>query len=276
MVVTTCLSDCACTRASACDTHDHRALQHLQLMSHTVMSAAPSHVVPIAIHGAKGRMGMRIAACAEDDPGVRVVAAVDRSDETGPERQPSVASMLAKARVIIDFSSDEGTREAVKHARTHGAGLIVGTTALSPITLQALAEAEREIALMVCSNTSLGVAVTRRLAAEAARLLGPGYDVDVVEAHHTKKLDTPSGTALSLVASLREGGREVTRDHVHAIRAGDVIGDHMVQFAGAGEIIRIQHIATTRDLFARGAIRAARWLFGKSAGRYRIEDTFGD
>ncbi len=232
-------------------------------------------ITPIALNGAKGRMGLRIAACAADDPTVRIVALLDRGDVPAAEQQASVPSTLAESRVVIDFSTDEGTQDAVRLARKLGAALVVGTTALSPATLDALRGAEASIPVMVCSNTSLGVAVARRLAAEAARLLGPGYDIDVIETHHTKKLDAPSGTALSLVASIAEGGRQVGKDHVHAIRAGDVIGDHIVQYAGQGEILRIQHTATTRDLFARGAIRAAKWIAGRAAGRYRIEDTFG-
>lgn len=219
-------------------------------------------------------MGTRIGACAEGDRGVRITALLGRGDVPVVEQQTSMSPMLAETRVIIDFSSDAGCREAVRLARRLRSGLLVGTTALGEATLAALAEAEREIPLMVCANTSLGVAVARHLAKEAARLLGAEYDVDIIETHHTKKLDAPSGTALALAASIREGGREVGRDHIHAIRSGDVIGDHVIQFAGVGEILRLQHTATTRDLFARGAIRAAKWLAGQAPGRYRIEDTF--
>ena len=240
----------------------------------THASAVGAPVVGIAIHGAKGRMGMRIGACAEGDQGVRITARLGRGDAAAFAQQTSMPPTLAETRVIIDFSLDAGCRDAVGLARKLGVGLLVGTTALSDATLAALAEAEREIPVMVCANTSLGVAVARHLAKEAARLLGAEYDVDIIETHHTKKLDAPSGTALALAASIREGGREIGRDHVHAIRSGDVIGDHIVQFAGVGEILRLQHTATTRDLFARGAIRAAKWLAGRTPGRYRIEDTF--
>lgn len=219
-------------------------------------------------------MGQRIAALAGDDRGVRLTGLLDRDASAEGNRQASISPMLAETAVVIDFSSDEGTRAALALARSLRAGLLVGTTALSQTTLDALAQAEREIPVMVCANTSLGVAVARHLAREAARLLGADYDVDIIETHHTKKLDAPSGTALALASSVREGGREIAKDHIHAIRAGDVIGDHIVQFAGVGELLRIQHSATTRDLFARGALRAAKWLAGKGPGRYRIEDTF--
>jgi 4-hydroxy-tetrahydrodipicolinate reductase len=238
-------------------------------------SKASSHPIAcLALHGAKGRMGERIAAIAQTDPSVQMTALLDQGDVRAIEQQTLVLPKLAETRAIIDFSSDEGSREALRLALRLRCGLLIGTTALSRTTLDGLAQADREIPIMVCANTSLGVAVARHLAKEAARLFGAEYDVDIIETHHTKKLDAPSGTALALAASVREGGRDVGPDHVHAIRAGDVIGDHIVQFAGVGEILRIQHTATTRDLFARGAIRAARWLIGRPAGRYRIEDTF--
>lgn len=237
-------------------------------------STATTTVVPFLIHGAQGRMGMRIAASAEGDSTVQVTALLDRGDVAGLERQASISPTLASTRVIIDFSSDHGTREAIRLARRLGSGLLVGTTALSEATLAGLVELERDVPVMVCANTSLGVAVARHLVREAARLLGADYDADIIETHHTKKLDAPSGTALALAASAADGGRPIGREHIHAVRAGDVIGDHVVQFAGVGEILRIQHTATTRDLFARGAIRAAKWLAGRPAGRYRIEDTF--
>jgi 4-hydroxy-tetrahydrodipicolinate reductase len=260
-------------------TRSHRPPVIIRTMTQTTSSSpsvtpSPS-IVHLAIHGAKGRMGLRIAACAEVDSAVRITALLDRGDVTTLEQQASISPMLASTRAIIDFSSDAGTREAIRLALSLRSALLVGTTALDASTMATLAQAQREIPVMVCANTSLGVAVARHLAKEAARLLGSAYDVDIIETHHTKKLDAPSGTALALAASVREGGREVDRDHVHAIRAGDVIGDHIVQFAGVGEILRIQHTATTRDLFAVGAIRAAKWLAGRAPGRYRIEDTFG-
>jgi 4-hydroxy-tetrahydrodipicolinate reductase len=231
-------------------------------------------VTKVALHGSRGRMGIRIAACAEEDPEVEISAAYDRGEGSGSARQATAPQKVASIDVVIDFSSDEGAREAAALAERHRAGLLVGTTSLSPATLERIAAAERLVPVMVAANTSLGVAVARRLVAEAARLLGPGYDIDVVETHHTKKVDAPSGTALALVASLREGGRPLPAERVHAIRAGDVVGDHLVQFAGPGEILRIEHHAITRDLFAKGALRAAKWLRGRAPGRYRIEDTF--
>lgn len=228
----------------------------------------------IVLNGARGRMGLRIAACADADPSFLVAASLERGDTPMIVQQASVAPSLANVDVVVDFSTDEGTGEAIDLALKLPAALLVGTTALTPSTTAKLDDAARRIAVMTCSNTSLGVAVARHLAKEAARLLGSAFDVDIVETHHTKKIDAPSGTALSLAASVREGGGTIGKERIHSLRAGDVIGDHLVQFAGSGEILRIEHTATSRDLFALGALRAAKWLVGRPAGRYRIEDTF--
>jgi 4-hydroxy-tetrahydrodipicolinate reductase len=130
--------------------------------------------------------------------------------------------------------------------------------------------------VLVAPNTSLGVAVTRRLARLAAELLGPGgWTVDIVESHHDRKKDAPSGTALAIAASLSEGGMKVASDRIHAIRAGDTVGEHEIRLAGPSERLHIMHQAVSRDLFAAGAIRAAKWLAGRPAGRYTMEDVLG-
>lgn len=231
--------------------------------------------VRIILVGAGGRMGRLIDACASDDRSVRIVERLDRANlqefmgqiaSRGPVAAPP-------ADVAIDFSSDEGARAAIGLATSLGMPLVTGTTGLSETTSAAIEEAAKKIAVLPCSNTSLGVTVLRRLVAEAARLLGPGYELDIVESHHRRKLDAPSGTALSLAASLAEAGRPVPADRIHSLRGGDVVGQHEVIFAGPGETIRLEHRAERRELFALGALRAARWLVGRPAGRYRIEDT---
>lgn len=231
--------------------------------------------VRIILVGAKGRMGRLIDACAADDGEVRVVERLDRENVqefTGKLASDGSAS-TRPAEVVIDFSSDEGARSAARLATAAGAALLVGTTGLSEASTIALGEAAKKIAVLPCSNTSLGVAVLRRLAAEAARLLGPGYDLDIVESHHRRKLDAPSGTALSIAASLAEAGRQIPPERIHSLRGGDVVGMHEVVLAGPGETIRLEHRAERRELFALGALRAAKWLAGRPAGVYRIEDT---
>ena len=129
---------------------------------------------------------------------------------------------------------------------------------------------------MVAPNTSLGAAVLVHLATVAARLLGPEYQVNLIEVHHTGKRDAPSGTALRIAEALRrEAGADLPPERIHAIRSGDVVGEHTVELAAAGERLRLCHLATSRDLFARGALRAAAWLHGRPPGRYAIEEVVG-
>jgi len=220
----------------------------------------------LAIVGASGRMGARIDALGAADPEVRVVRRIVRS-------QPADLADPDGIDVVIDFSSEAGTRAAIELARRTRAALLVGTTGLS-------AEIHREIkglagsnAVLAAPNTSLGVAVTRVLAKLAAELLGPaGWAVDLVESHHDRKKDAPSGTALILARDIGSGGLEVPADRIHAIRAGDTVGEHEIRFAGAGERLHITHQAVSRDLFAIGAIRAAKWLAGRPAGEYTMDD----
>ena len=222
--------------------------------------------VRIALFGATGRMGTRIEALAEGDAGTRIVRRFGRSGHVGAEG-------AEECDVIVDFSSEAGTRRAIAEARTTGAALLVGTTGLSAEIQQELASLARSNAVLVAPNTSLGVAVTRKLARLAAELLGPsGWAVDIVESHHDRKKDAPSGTALAIARALEDGGMRVPAERIHAIRAGDTIGEHEIRFAGPSERIHVMHQAVSRDLFAAGAIRAARWLAGRPAGAYTMDD----
>jgi len=225
-------------------------------------------IIRLAVHGALGRMGARIAALAREDGRFEVVAELD-------ERAASAASVPPSARVdvMIDFSSDSGARAAAALALRHRAALLVGTTALHAQSLSALDDAAKSIAVLVAPNTSLGVAVLNHLAAEAARLMGAPCDIDIIELHHAMKKDAPSGTALRLAAGLKRGaGVELPPGRIHAMRGGDVIGEHSVHLAAPGERLILTHIATSRDLFALGALRAAAWLAGRPPDRYSIED----
>jgi 4-hydroxy-tetrahydrodipicolinate reductase len=234
--------------------------------------------VKVALYGATGRMGTRIAALAEGDDAVRIVRRMARSGVVGGD---AVADVDVVADVIIDFSSESGTRQAIADARAGGAALLVGTTGLSAEILQELAALARSNAVLVAPNTSLGVAVTRKLARMAAELLGPAgpgggaWSVDIVESHHDRKKDAPSGTAIAIARALESGGMAISADRIHAIRAGDTIGEHEIRFAGPSERIHVMHQAVTRDLFAAGALRAATWLAGRSAGSYTMDDVLG-
>ena len=222
----------------------------------------------VVIHGAGGRMGQRIAACIPAEGATHAVRCIDRDEEHG--LRPGDAD------AVIDFSSDEGAARAAGIAAELGCALLVGTTGLSQASLDAIARASARIPAMVAPNTSLGVAVARRLAADAARMLR-GFDVDIVETHHARKLDAPSGTARSLAAAVAAGsGKPLNPARIHAIRAGDVVGEHAVSFSGQGERVTISHSATSRDLFALGALRMARWLSGRAAGMHTPDEWFDD
>ena len=223
----------------------------------------------LALVGADGRMGQRIDALAIDDDAVHVAARITAKNS-------SESARISTIDVIIDFSSEEGTRNAISIARATGAALLVGTTGLSREVDGALRELAKISAVLIAPNTSLGVAVTKRLARLAAELLGPsGWSVDIIESHHDRKKDAPSGTALALAHALADGGMSLENRQIHAIRAGDTIGEHEIRFAGPSERIHIMHQAVTRDLFAAGALRGAKWLAGKPAGLYTMEDILG-
>lgn len=220
----------------------------------------------IVLHGSLGRMGTRLTACIEADPTCTLVEAIDR-------HQPFVAA-IGTADLLVDFSSDEGVLRATQAATNLQCALLVGTTGLSAASLEAIHRTALRVPVMIAANTSLGVAVTRKLVADAARLL-QGFDTDIVETHHIRKLDSPSGTAKSLAQAVAVGsGKPMNPSRIHAIRAGDVVGEHTVTFSGPGERIAISHAATSRDLFALGALRMGRWLALQAPGLHHTDDWF--
>ena len=228
----------------------------------------------IGVHGATGRMGTLVRAGVEAAPDLALVWACGRGGLAG-------LGAAERADVIIDFSTPDGLQLLLEVASEEGIPVVSGTTGgeIPMVT---------EIAFLHAANFSIGVAVLARLVAEAARVL-PGFDAEIIEIHHSAKRDAPSGTALRLAAAL-QGGRDGAGDFVngrgglrapgsigvHAVRAGDVIGEHTVLLAGAGERLELRHIASQRSVFASGAIAAARWLRGRPPGRYSIEDVIED
>jgi 4-hydroxy-tetrahydrodipicolinate reductase len=212
--------------------------------------------------------------CRTEDTGCEVVAAVARTAEaaSGVGQVPYFpAESLAEVPVFdvaIDFSLPDGFDAVLTLCQARKAALVSGTTGLSAQQMARLEAAAADIALVWASNFSLGVAVLHALVEQAARML-PGWDCDIVEAHHRHKRDAPSGTALTLGACAQTAGAE---PHYASIRAGDIVGEHLVQFAAAGERIELIHRASNRDIFARGALHAAANLHGRPPGRYRITD----
>jgi 4-hydroxy-tetrahydrodipicolinate reductase len=229
--------------------------------------------IRLLIHGAHGRMGQALQRLCREGEDCGVAAAVSRTVASRvvdgvPQFAASELAGVPQFDVAIDFSLPAGFDAILALCLQRGKPLVSGTTGLSQAQVAALDAAASSIALAWASNFSLGVAVLHELVERAARAL-PGWDCDIVEAHHARKFDAPSGTALTLGAAAEQGG---AAPHYASIRAGDIVGEHTVQFASAGERIELVHRAGNRDIFARGALHAARALVGRSPGRYRVRD----
>jgi 4-hydroxy-tetrahydrodipicolinate reductase len=259
--------------------------------------------VPIAVHGATGRMGQAILRLAFDESRTRIVAALAKSGSpmvdrplrehfgaaAGELRYTSTMERSVSPAVIIDFSSAQAFDEVLASSVARSIAFVSGTTGLAPAQFAALDEAAAKIPVLWSANFSIGIAALARFARDAARAL-PGWDCEIAEAHHHHKKDAPSGTALMLgriVAEARgdDFDRVAVRDRTASnsvrdssaigfavVRAGDIVGEHTVLFARDGERIELTHRATDRDVFARGALRAALWIAGRSAGIYQVAD----
>ena len=229
----------------------------------------------ILIHGATGRMGQSLLRLAGEREDLEVVAAVSPTIEQRvvdgiPRFRASELAGVPKFDVAIDFSRSEGFDGVLSLCAARGSALVSGTTALTDAQEAAMDAAATHVPILWASNFSLGVAVLANLVQRAAHAL-PGWDCDIVEAHHTRKLDAPSGTALTLGSiALKQGASP----RYASLRAGDIVGEHTVQFTSDGERIELIHRATNRDIFARGALAAALWLSGRNAGKYALEDLF--
>jgi 4-hydroxy-tetrahydrodipicolinate reductase len=249
----------------------------------------------IAISGALGRMGRRVAALALEG-GHSIVGAVDVSEQgksygtliNDPQVKAKVAAAYSGgADVLVDFSLPHGFLSRLAECAEHGTAFLSGTTGLEDRHHKALKDAAKKIPVLWAPNFSLGVNLLFALARQAAASL-PGYDIEIVEMHHRRKVDAPSGTALGLLRAVCEptgrdpaevvrhgrqgqtGARTETEIGMHALRGGDIAGDHTLIFAAEGERVELSHKANSRDTFAAGALRAAIWLKGKTPGEYTM------
>lgn len=239
----------------------------------------------LLINGSKGRMGQMLIACAKEIPAVSVGAAIDVGDD--------FAAGLAQCDAVIDFSH-HSTCEAVMAACVAGKKtVVIGTTGHSDAQVAAIHAASREIPVVFSGNYSTGVNALYWLSRKAAEILGADFDIEIIETHHRMKKDAPSGTAKNLaeiLAGVRQlqynddvrhgrhgdvGARTRTEIGMHAVRGGDVVGDHTVLFAAPGERVELTHKASGREIFARGALRAAVWAHGKPPGLYTMQDVLG-
>lgn len=228
--------------------------------------------IRLLIHGASGRMGKALIRLAAAEPSLLVVAAVSRSGD--PAADASVPAFRADAvgdwpafDVAVDFSLPDGFDRLLDACRQRGAALVSGTTGLERRQQMHLAEASSDIPVLWASNFSLGVVVLHELVRKVSVSL-PDWEVSITEIHHVHKLDAPSGTALTLgQAASSENGRESS---IESIRQGEVIGEHVVRFSGMGETLELVHRAGDRDIFARGALEAARRLAQQAAGQFSL------
>ena len=210
-------------------------------------------------------MGQAIQHAASKVERITMICALDEITKT-----------VRNADVVVDFSSDLGARRAVEIATTLNAALLVGTTGLSEKTLAAIQNASQKISTIKISNSSLGIAILTRLTSVATTILGSQASITIQETHHTRKKDSPSGTALALAEAVRASGGEIANTNIHSVREGDVVGDHCVTFAMDNEILSLQHRAMSRDLFAVGALRIADWLRHQPAGMHTAEQWLSD
>lgn len=238
----------------------------------------------ILLNGARGRMGLAIASIAESN-GAVIAAACDAGDDA--------SAGIQNCEAIIDFSYHDATLTIAELAVSHNIPLVIGTTGHTPDEKAAILKAiDGKIPVVWAGNYSVGVNTLNYLTRKAATILGPNYEPEVLEMHHHHKKDAPSGTAERLIEILKEtrklsdqqvvhgreglvGARPQEEIGVHAIRGGDIVGEHTVFFCGEGERIELTHRATDRKIFAVGAVRAAQWAVGQAAGLYKMEDVLG-
>lgn len=263
----------------------------------------------IVVMGARGRMGqMVMAACARKEkaePGSLTVSyAVEAPGFTGGETHVVVEGLKApltdnlevaveRGSVLIDFTSPAASMKALSLAVKNQAAHVLCTTGLNDSEKAQVREASERIPILMAPNMSVGVTLMFKVAEMVAKTLGPDFDVEIVEAHHNQKKDAPSGTALGFAEAIARGhavnlkekanyGREGLTGArpkgeigIHAVRGGDIVGDHVVLYAGDGERIELKHMAHSRMTFAQGAVRAALWLQGRKAGLYNMNDVLG-
>ncbi len=262
-------------------------------------------MIKIGVAGAAGKMGGRIAALCREYDGLQLAGAFERKShsevgkdiglisgigETGVVIQDSIGKVIDTVDIVIDFTSVESTKENLKVVAEKSKAMVIGTTGFTKDDIQEVESLLKKIPCVMASNMSLGVNLLLKTLQDVARVLGDEYDIEIVEYHHRMKKDAPSGTALKMAQVIADvvnrnldevavysrkgiiGQRTKKEIGIQTVRAGDIVGEHTVLFGGLGERIEITHKASSRDTFARGALKAANWLQGKPAGTYDMQD----
>ncbi len=253
-------------------------------------------MINVIINGACGKMGKRIIALLSMQKDLHLCGAVeipshsDIGKDVGVIVNSCIKDIIKNADVVVDFSSAQGALDSAKICAKYKKALIIGATGLSSEALSEIKSMSCAIPCLVSSNMSVGVNLLYKLVEQASSVLGDEYDVEIIEAHHRFKKDAPSGTAKTLaeiVSRIKDkkledmavygreglvGERKRNEIGIHAVRAGDIVGEHTVIFGGTGERIELKHIATTRDTFAQGVIKAIKFISTKKAGLYDMKD----
>ncbi len=251
-------------------------------------------MIRVIMHGCNGRMGQAIVGLAASDEDINIVAGVDKFDN-GQNSFPVYSNIEAcelEADVIIDFSNSSAVDGLLKYAVSRNIPVVLCTTGLSDEQLARVTEASAKVAVLRSANMSIGINLLLKLIKENAAILrDAGFDTEIIEKHHRHKLDAPSGTALALADAAKDAlgsdyeyvydrterrmERPVKEIGISAVRGGSIVGDHDVIFAGTDEVITLSHTAYSRNVFAQGAISAARFLAGRAPGMYSMSDVIG-
>ncbi|MGH7254866.1 MAG: 4-hydroxy-tetrahydrodipicolinate reductase [Nitrospirales bacterium] len=265
-------------------------------------------MISVIVTGAAGRMGSRLVSLVREAADLRLAGATEHQSHPaigadvgevvgcgrmGVPLQDNLKGLLDQADVVLDFSTPAATLGHLRLAAERRCAMVIGTTGFTAEALVELRSRSETIPCVFAPNMSVGVNVLLKVLGEMARALGEDYDIEVIEAHHRLKKDAPSGTALKIAEVLAEatgkkledvgvfsrkgliGERKAGEIGVQTIRAGDIVGDHTVLFGGMGERVEVTHRAQSRDTFAHGALRAARWVVGKPPGLYDMQDVLG-
>lgn len=265
-------------------------------------------MLKVSVMGAAGRMGRRILYFLSQDESVKIVGALEIKGHSALGKDAGLTAGIgklgvkitadmdessSKADVIVDFTAPKPTLENAEYAASKGKAMVIGTTGFTPEEQEKLEKLSQKFPCVIAPNMSVGVNVVFEITKLLARALGDEYDVEIVEAHHKHKLDSPSGTAIMLGRAAAEGlGRDFDKSAryerfgrigerrpgeigIQSVRGGDVAGEHTVMFLGDGERVELVHRAQNRDNFARGVVRAVKWVFGKPPGPYTMKDVLG-
>jgi len=251
-------------------------------------------MIKISVCGAAGKMGTSIIGLARLDKELEVAGALEIAGNpavgTGsPSISDDISRVISVCDVLIDFTTPKASIEHLVEAIKNSRAIVIGTTGFSETELSEIKAASKKIPVVFTPNMSVGVNLLFKLSEEAARIV-PGYDIEIVELHHNQKKDAPSGTAVKLLEIIsRALGRDPKKTGIYgrqgitgprskeeigilSVRAGDIVGEHTVYLAGPGERIELTHRAHSRDTLASGALRAAKWIYGKSPGLYDMQD----